>query len=269
LAISTSVGRNFSVDADAFGDGGDGNVQPSKQQLELYGDLLMDDEPANGWWLGWCPHDKSRADDEATAEYNFQLGRFKCIEMPSCHEGKRSLTLSAALAWIQGYKSVADMKATKKASRQAAAKKATAERQAERTAKQEAQAERRAERQAERAEARAERRAKHQDKFAGAAERLAKLTLLHPNIDPQIMPSKAQILSWEPWLKIDKAPVIQNSTDGWWAGWCPLHDKDHHKGRASAMFNFRYGSYRCLRAEPCHAPKKGMTLVNLARAMNA
>jgi hypothetical protein len=58
------------------------------------------------------------------------------------------------------------------------------------------------------------------------------------------------------------------TSDSWWFGWCPLHDKD--RADPSAQFNFKKGSMRCLnlqsedlKSSPCHPGKRGMSLDNL------
>jgi hypothetical protein len=240
-------------------------TKPSDEQREMYGALLLGDEPANGWWLAWCPRcDGDQSPQRATAEVHFGLGRFKCTNLPSCHEGRQSVTLSTALAWIRGYESVSAMRDARKAERQQAvdAKQAERDKRA---------ADRQIERDRKRIEAehkRAERRSRRQNRFADAGKRVEALASRHPGIDRKLLPSKAQMAIWEVWFDIDTAPVLQSATEGWWQGWCPLHDQEH-EGKPSAMFNFRYGSYKCLQAEPCHAPKKGMTLVNLARQMES
>lgn len=55
---------------------------------------------------------------------------------------------------------------------------------------------------------------------------------------------------------------------GWWIGWCPLHDEARDPRKSTARYNFKSGVYKCTRLpEPCHAPKKGMSLVNLLKLM--
>lgn len=53
--------------------------------------------------------------------------------------------------------------------------------------------------------------------------------------------------------------------DGWFFGWCPVHDKEQKPDRATAQYNFGQGVMRCLiTPESCHeGKKKGMTLVNV------
>lgn len=240
-------------------------TKPSDEQRELYGALLLGDEPANGWWLAWCPRcDGDQSPQRATAEVHFGLARFRCTNLPSCHEGKQSVTLSTALAWIRGYESVSAMREALKAEKQEALDAKQAE-------KDQRAAEKQAEKDRKRSEAerkRAERKSKRQDRFAEAGKKVEALAGLHKSVDRKLLPSKAQMAIWEVWFNGSKPPVLQSATEGWWTGWCPLHDHEH-KGKPSAMFNFRYGSYKCLRADPCHAPKKGMTLVNLARQMDS
>lgn len=68
------------------------------------------------------------------------------------------------------------------------------------------------------------------------------------------------------------------SPDGWWSGWCPMHDPDgSDPEQPSAEFNFHMGCFRCIKpgedgkASECHdlnktgkRRKSMMSLVNLA-----
>lgn len=76
-------------------------------------------------------------------------------------------------------------------------------------------------------------------------------------------PTKRQA---EVWLKYI---ITESGTDeqGWWLGWCPLHDKERTPATATARYHFPLGSYRCLADSPCHAPKKAMSLQNLLEQM--
>lgn len=55
--------------------------------------------------------------------------------------------------------------------------------------------------------------------------------------------------------------------DGWWMGWCPLHDKERKPDAATALFNFGHGVMRCEGEPSCTAPKKSMSLQNVLTAM--
>lgn len=47
-----------------------------------------------GNFIGWCPlHDRKRNADIGLATYNFLRGSFSCMNAPSCHEGRRGMTL--------------------------------------------------------------------------------------------------------------------------------------------------------------------------------
>lgn len=59
------------------------------------------------------------------------------------------------------------------------------------------------------------------------------------------------------------------TADGWWLGWCPLHDTARDPQQASAQFNFKKDVYRCTAEEPCHAPKRAMSLTNLKARVDA
>jgi hypothetical protein len=105
-------------------------VAPTAEQRAVFGSLLLGDPPANGWWLAWCPHcDGDQSPQRATAEVNFGTGRFRCTNIPSCNEGKQSVSLATAQAWIHGYGSLAAMRDARKAERQEAAQKQAGERE--------------------------------------------------------------------------------------------------------------------------------------------
>jgi hypothetical protein len=212
---------------------------PSQDQRDVWNKYVMwSDGTADGWWLGWCPrHDDSQDAEKATAEFNFMTGRFRCTGAISCHEGKPHVTLSTAEAWRQGFGSLKEMRAKQR----------------------EANGQRRAAQ-------RDERKASRNEKYAIAAKKLDALASKFKGLDKALLPTKPQYIIWEDWVDFSQAPATVNHAEGWWVGRCPLHDKADSKAH-SARFNFRYGSYKCLAPEPCHAPKKGMTLVNLARSM--
>lgn len=62
---------------------------------------------------------------------------------------------------------------------------------------------------------------------------------------------------WAKWIDRSSEPV-----NGWWAGWCPLHDC----GRAevgSAEFNFLNGTFHCTNVPRCHH-RAGLSLSQIA-----
>lgn len=74
-------------------------------------------------------------------------------------------------------------------------------------------------------------------------------------------PSPMQYAAWGAYVDNGAAP----DENGWWNGWCPLHD-----GKPSpvvlaytAQFNFAAGAMLCLRETPCHEAPNGITLTNL------
>jgi hypothetical protein len=76
--------------------------------------------------------------------------------------------------------------------------------------------------------------------------------------EPTDIPTLYQLADWGDWYDQNAGP-----TDGWWLGWCPLHDKRHQTGfKPSAMFNFWNGTMRCLRDPTCHE-KRVVSLHNL------
>ena len=79
-------------------------------------------------------------------------------------------------------------------------------------------------------------------------------------VDLELHPSRFQRSQW--WhLVIHDLGV---DPDGWWYGWCPLHDKEQDREVITGMYQFRAGVLRCLGEPPCHAPKRAMSLVNVA-----
>lgn len=53
-----------------------------------------DGTDVDGRWLGFCPfHDRSRR-SEGSALYNFVKGMFWCSADPSCHPGRRAMSLN-------------------------------------------------------------------------------------------------------------------------------------------------------------------------------
>jgi hypothetical protein len=56
--------------------------------------------------------------------------------------------------------------------------------------------------------------------------------------------------------------------DGWWLGYCPLHDERHAPGSATAEFNFGRNYFRCLAEPTCHPGKSCVTLTNLDAALS-
>jgi len=91
------------------------------------------------------------------------------------------------------------------------------------------------------------------------------------NVPEIFMPKQGVRERWERWLDPRMGPDEQ----GWWWGWCPLHDDDGRTRRRnhSAQFHFHRGSLRCLRENTeCHEMKgdrrkKAITLVNVQRAL--
>lgn len=73
---------------------------PSEYQEGLWGNsvIIKDGTDQNGNWHGWCPiHDNVRDKHRPTALFNFESGVMVCNGEPSCHEGKRSMSLTNVL----------------------------------------------------------------------------------------------------------------------------------------------------------------------------
>lgn len=79
----------------------------------------------------------------------------------------------------------------------------------------------------------------------------------------EFAPSPAQEKVWARHIMVELGIDI----DGWFMGWCPLHDKTRDPERSSAQFNFMHGVMRCEAEAPCHAPKRSMSLQNVLTRM--
>lgn len=55
----------------------------------LWGDGCDDD----GNFIGYCPLHDQAMEVEASAEFNFRKGVMRCANDPSCHPGKRAMSL--------------------------------------------------------------------------------------------------------------------------------------------------------------------------------
>lgn len=70
---------------------------PSQSQRDMWWELVMeaDGVDQDGYWLGWCPvHDEKQDPDLASAQFNFRKGVMRCLGEPSCHQGKRVMSLT-------------------------------------------------------------------------------------------------------------------------------------------------------------------------------
>lgn len=85
--------------------------------------------------------------------------------------------------------------------------------------------------------------------------------LLAAGVPEQFWPTRRQYTIFSPFIAFDKGTDL----DGWWYGYCPLHDLRYRSADApaSAMFHWHYGAMRCLRDDPCHPGKKAISLANL------
>lgn len=73
---------------------------PSAYQEGLWGSSIIaeDGTDQNGYWHGWCPiHDEVKDAGKPTAMFNFESGVMVCNGEPSCHEGKRAISLTNVL----------------------------------------------------------------------------------------------------------------------------------------------------------------------------
>lgn len=63
--------------------------------------MVDDGTDQDGYWLGWCAiHDEEHDSEIATAQYNFRKGVMRCLGEPSCHEGKRVVSLTNVLLMV-------------------------------------------------------------------------------------------------------------------------------------------------------------------------
>lgn len=77
------------------------------------------------------------------------------------------------------------------------------------------------------------------------------------------MPSKAQRELW--WSLVMESDGVDQ--DGYWLGFCPIHDSVKDTELATAQFNFRKGVMRCLGEPSCHDGQRSMSLTNVAMKM--
>jgi len=78
----------------------DPTYMPSEYQEGLWGASVItsDKTDQNGNWHGWCPiHDEVKDPAKPTALFNFLTGVMVCNGDPSCHEGKRAMSLTNVL----------------------------------------------------------------------------------------------------------------------------------------------------------------------------
>ena len=54
-----------------------------------------------GWWYARCPLHDAECDGEISAQINFKHGMLRCLDdTQGCHEGKRGITLTNAIAVV-------------------------------------------------------------------------------------------------------------------------------------------------------------------------
>jgi hypothetical protein len=84
------------------------------------------------------------------------------------------------------------------------------------------------------------------------------------------------------WVPIQHRPTERQKTDwwrfvlpgggvdaqGWWLGWCPIHDTQQLADQATGAINFDRDAFRCTTEPCCHDGKRGMSLTNLKAAMS-
>lgn len=51
-------------------------------------------------------------------------------------------------------------------------------------------------------------------------------------------------------------------TEGYWHGWCPLHDNERDLGKPTALFNFLKGVMKC-NGDPCCHTGRAISLQNV------
>ena len=78
----------------------DPTFKPSAYQEGLWAEwiIIEDETDQAGNWHGWCPlHDTYMNAEKPTALFNFLSGVMVCNGDPSCHEGKRAISLTNVL----------------------------------------------------------------------------------------------------------------------------------------------------------------------------
>ncbi len=90
------------------------------------------------------------------------------------------------------------------------------------------------------------------------------ITEMFPDVRMDLLPSIAQYARWGEWVDWEGGPDVV----GEWLGSCPLHDQAKDDA-SSAVFNFDRGIMRCQGDPSCHAPKRAMSLNNVASRLSA
>lgn len=76
---------------------------------------------------------------------------------------------------------------------------------------------------------------------------------------PELCPTSAEWRFWKSYIPTTSVP----DPDGWWWGWCPLHDTVKQDGVWTAQISFAKGCMRCLGEVSCHTPKRARSLINI------
>lgn len=65
--------------------------------------MEVDGIDEHGYWLGWCPvHDEVQDPETASAQFSFRKGVMRCLGEPSCHEGRRVISLTNVTLMMMG-----------------------------------------------------------------------------------------------------------------------------------------------------------------------
>lgn len=88
--------------------------------------------------------------------------------------------------------------------------------------------------------------------------RKAQRVMLAPDIAESLCPREGDWEYWKMWLPAE--PTVD--PDGWWWGWCPMHDTERSPDKFTAQIGFHRNSMRCLGEPSCHAPKRAIALTN-------
>jgi hypothetical protein len=103
-AAAKRIARVFNDDdrpADLAASGVPQRFHPTKQRYKQFWQYVWPEMGADpdGWWYGRCllhDHNPVKTAHVASAMYNFSKGVMRCMGDPSCHDGKRSMSLSNA-----------------------------------------------------------------------------------------------------------------------------------------------------------------------------
>lgn len=221
--------------------------EPQSDLERVWWDLLNPRGPYDdGWWHAKCPkHSDKYPPDMYCAQINFGTLKYKCSDCTGDEFDSKAIPLRNPTAWVKGYPNAVEMRKSEAEARRAEKQASTERRRAERKAARESES----------------------GKWVEARNAIARFQKAFPDVPEAHLPGRHFAEFCEP-LVLGPSKEQVNGDDGWWMGWCPLHDNDRKRGKPTAMYHFRLGSYKCLLDIPCHAPKRGMSIINLRKRVS-